>query len=367
MRIKKIVLCQFRNYEALSLDIGSDVTVFYGGNGQGKTNLLESVFLCAAGRSHRTSKDKEMIRFGAEEAAVAVRCERGDGERRIDMIIPAQGRKKIVLNGVSIVKIGELMGHINAVIFSPEDLQLVKDGPEKRRRFMDMEISQVKKTYFYDLQQYAKIVMQRNALLKTLYRQPAAAATLEAWDEQLARYALRIAKARDRFVERLQEEASALHRQISGGEALMLTYEPSISPEMSEEAVMRKLQEAREEDLRSGTSSLGPHRDNIEVFVQGRPARQYASQGQQRTAALAMKLSELAMVRRDTGEMPLLLLDDVMSELDEHRQAMLLEHTREAQLLVTCAAQEHIPQWGRDAHTVRIETGADGAARCVRQ
>lgn len=341
MRLTRLTLQDFRNYQGADIRPCPGVTVFYGDNAQGKTNILEAIYLCCTGRSHRTPRDKELIRWDAEFARVELQVERLGGTREIEIIIPQKERKTVKVSGNPIARSGELMGHINGVLFSPEDLRMVKDGPAERRRFVDMELSQIRPSYYYALQRYNRALVQRNRLLKEIALRPALRDTLEAWDEQLARHGAEIIEHRRRFIRRLSRAALQNHLAISGGkECLEVVYKTSLalseSPQETFEILRQGLCAAREQDIRRQTTSLGPHRDDLTLLLGGVDVRAFGSQGQQRTAALSLKLSELEVMHEETGEWPILMLDDVMSELDPQRRRHLLTRFEPIQVLVSC-------------------------------
>ena len=336
MRITGLRLRDFRGYGQVLLSPPDGVTVLVGQNGAGKTNLLEAVHLCCLGRSHRTSNDKEMIRREQETAAVQLTVERRDGRHEVGVRLFENARRKklVYVNGKTASRLGELMGHANCVIFSPEDLSLVKDGPQARRRFLDMLLSQQQRAYFYALQTYMAALRQRNALLKTGdLRQ------LPAWDEQLAAAAATVVRVRRQTCETLNGYAARHYLFISGREeeAFRMRYRSAL--EESEDPVrdmLRGLNACREEDLRRQTTCFGPHRDDIELTLCGEPMKAFASQGQMRTAALSMKLAALDELEAAQGEPPILLLDDVLSELDPDRRRRLISRIGRAQALLTC-------------------------------
>jgi len=341
--IKSIQLKNFRNYAEAAFAPCQGVTVFYGPNGVGKTNLLEAIHLCALGRSHRLSQDKELIRKGENAALCQVDCTRTDGDHRVAVkLTPSLSRKKqIAINGKPAGRIGEMMGHVTCVMFAPEDLQLVKEGPAIRRRFLDMQISQAQPAYFYDLQRYMQALNQRNNLLRQMKGNPNAPekAMLPVWEEQLARTGLAIVKRRRRFMNEMAPMAQQKYAAISGrpGEIFEARYRGCVGEEKETlEHLMNGYDHLREEDIRRGATTFGPHRDDLILTLSGRDMKTFASQGQIRTAALALKLSELALLSQWSGETPALLLDDVMSELDGHRRALLLEHIAGVQTFVTC-------------------------------
>ena len=339
MRVTSIQLNNFRNYAQAALEPCEGVTVLYGDNAQGKTAMLEAVVLSCTGRSHRTPHDRELIRWDQPFARVAISCERSDGRHDVEMILNQQRPKTVKVNGSPLRRTGELMGHVSGVLFSPEDLRMVKDGPAERRRFIDMALSQIRPSYYYELQRYAHALSQRNALLRSIVENGRLSDTLEAWDSQLALHGGLIVQAREAFLEKISRAAGVCHHEItSEREALTVRYEPSVQPDglSPEEAILSALKASREIDIRRGTTTKGPHRDDIALALSGMDVRAFGSQGQQRTAALSLKLAELDIMRAETGEAPVLMLDDVMSELDPQRRRQLLARLRDTQAIVTC-------------------------------
>jgi DNA replication and repair protein RecF len=343
MHLTKLTLARFRNLAPLELSPGPGVVVFAGRNAQGKTNVVESVYFCCTGRSHRTSRDREMIRWNEETAYIRAETTHRDGPHSVEIGLNADGKKLLKVNGLPARRVGELMGHVNAVMFSPEDLSLVKSGPAVRRRFLDMDISQTDANYFYDLQTYQKALMQRNALLKAISFNPKRADTLDVWDEQLARAGGRISEKRKKFAARLFEAAVEAHGKLAAGERLEARYMAGLEAEGAAEAAEELkglLAAGKEQDVKRGTTGQGPHRDDFTLLVGGHDLRLYGSQGQHRTAALALKLGELGVMRESTGEQPLLILDDVLSELDGQRRAGLIRAVEGIQTFITCVRVE---------------------------
>ncbi|MDO4565170.1 MAG: DNA replication/repair protein RecF [Clostridia bacterium] len=348
MRINRLQLYHFRNYARLELRPDSGLCVLTGPNAAGKTNILEAVFLCALGRSHRTSHDGELIRNGVEEGLVELELETSFGRRVIRIELRFKERKRVFLDGQPIERSGELMGALNVVMFSPEDLALVKDGPAERRRFLDMELSQLQPAYYYTLQQYNAALKQRNILLKD--PDMLSSGTLEQWDVQLSRLGASITISRANFCEELKTVAKRLHDKMSGGkEQLSVAYRPSL-PAVPQrqlcEAMQDALLDSLERDLYRGFTSVGPHKDDIALALDGLDVRTFGSQGQQRTTALSLKLSEIELTRRIRGENPVLLLDDVFSELDAQRQALLLKTVEGCQTFVSCTHLEELAKAG---------------------
>jgi len=361
MHITKIQLNNFRNYETAEISPCPGVTVLYGNNAQGKTALVESIILCCTGRSHRTPRDKELIRWEQPMGHVRVEVERSDGPHEIDLTLNPSTRKIVKIGGRTLQKTGELMGHLNGVLFAPEDLRIVKDGPAERRRFIDMELSQIRPGYYYALQLYNRALNQRNSLLREIAVKPAMRDLLDDWDAQLAKYGADIMERRRAFISLISQSAEISHREISGGaERLTAAYQPAVASEESGAALMdtirRALKMSRENDIRRGTSTVGPHRDDLALLLSGMDVRVYGSQGQQRTAALSMKLAELDIMHRELGEWPVLLLDDVMSELDPGRRRQLLRRFEGVQTIVTCTDMSDLAEAEIGA-AYRIENG----------
>ncbi len=333
MILKSIELKNFRNYEDLELKFDSGTNILFGDNAQGKTNILEAAYVSGTTKSHKGSRDRDMIRFGEDESHIRTLVEKQGKEYQIDLHLKKNRSKGIAINKVPIKKAGELFGILNMVFFSPEDLNIIKNGPAERRRFLDSEICQLDKIYLSDLTRYNKILMQRNRLLKDMQFQPQLLETLPVWDMQLVEYGKRLIKRRRQFIEELSGIVTEIHRNISGNrEELMLLYEPNIDAEFFEDELNR----VREKDQKYAQTSVGPHRDDISFFIRGVDIRKFGSQGQQRTSALSLKLSEIELVRQTIHDTPVLLLDDVLSELDSNRQNYLLNSIHDIQTMITC-------------------------------
>ena len=333
MIIKSLELKNFRNYESLGIAFDAGTNILYGDNAQGKTNVLESLYVSGTTKSHKGSKDREMIRFDAEEAHIRTVVEKNGVDNRIDIHLKKNSAKGIAVNGIPIRKAGELFGILNLVVFSPEDLNIIKNGPGERRRFMDLELCQLDQIYLTDLAGYNHIVNQRNRLLKDLYQNPSLRETLEIWDIQMLQYGKKIIEKRRDFVRDLNDVIQDIHRNLTGGEEhLEVIYEPSTESECFEETLKKN----RERDMRMKMTSAGPHRDDLCFMVNGIDIRKFGSQGQQRTAALSLKLSEIYLVKEKIKDTPILLLDDVLSELDSNRQTYLLDSIHDIQTLITC-------------------------------
>ena len=284
-------------------------------------------------KSHRTSKDMELIRFSEEESHISTMVKKNGISHKIDIHLKNNKSKGVAIDGIPIKKASELFGMINFVFFSPEDLNIIKNGPSEKRRFMDIELCQLNKIYLSDLANYNKIVIQRNKLLKDLFFRKDLEDTLDIWDFQLAEYGQRIIDMREAFVERLNEIIYEIHHSLSGGkENLNIIYLKNCE----KEDLLQQLKLNREKDLKLKTTSVGPHRDDLGFYFDDMDIRKFGSQGQQRCAALSLKLSEIELVKNTTGDTPILLLDDVLSELDKNRQNYLLNHIHDIQAMITC-------------------------------
>lgn len=333
MYIESIQLKNFRNYENLELNFDKATNIFYGNNAQGKTNILEAIYLCGTTKSHKGSRDKETIRFGEEESHIRMNVKKDGISYKIDMHLKKNKAKGVAINGLPIRKARELFGIVNLVFFSPEDLNIIKSGPGERRRFMDMELCQLDPLYLTDLAGYNHIVNQRNKLLKELHVNSRLLDTLDIWDMQMVQYGNRVIQKRQEFVQELNAVIQEIHRSLTGGlEHLEVIYEPSAEKELFKEALFRN----RDRDIRMKMTSAGPHRDDLCLMADGIDIRRYGSQGQQRTAALSLKLSEIYLVKNKIKDTPVLLLDDVLSELDSSRQTYLLDSIHDIQTIITC-------------------------------
>lgn len=333
MIVKSLKLKNFRNYDLLRLEFDPSTNIFYGDNAQGKTNILESIYLTGTTKSHRGTKDRDMIQFGHEESHLEITVEKDHVPVMIDIHLKKNSPKGIAINKIPIRKASELYGIINFVFFSPEDLNIIKNGPSERRRFMDQELSQLDKVYLSDLANYNRVMNQRNKLLKDSYNQMDIIDTLEIWDMQLVKYGNRVIERRKQFIKQLNKIVKSVHEKLTGGkENISITYESGIGFCDFEQALKKN----KERDIRMKSTSVGPHRDDICFQVNGLDIRKFGSQGQQRTAALSLKLSEIELVKQVIHDHPILLLDDVLSELDKHRQNYLLDSIQDVQTLITC-------------------------------
>lgn len=333
MFIESIELLNYRNYSRLHMEFHEGTNVLYGDNAQGKTNILEAVYVCCTTKSHKSSKDKEIIQFGEEESHIKLQVRRDGVPYRIDMHLKKNKAKGVAVNGVPIRKASELFGIVNVIFFSPEDLNIIKNGPAERRRFVDLELCQLNKLYVYNLVQYNKVVVQRNKLLKEIDYQPSLKETLDVWDVQLARYGKELIRFRKQFIDELNQIIHDIHFHLSGErEDLVIQYEPNVTADQFEESLRKN----RFSEIKQKLTLTGPHRDDLNFLVNGTDIRRYGSQGQQRTAALALKLAEIELVKKTVKDYPVLLLDDVLSELDSKRQEHLLSEINHIQTVITC-------------------------------
>ncbi len=332
----QLALQQFRNYQTVQIALAPGLNIFWGDNGQGKTNLLEAVHVCCLGKSHRTAQTVEMVRYGQQDAKILLSVQRSDGPRNIHVMLQATRQKRISVSGVPIRRMSELMGHAQCVLFAPDDLQMVKGGPSKRRRYMDTALCQISPRYFTALSKYNLAVSQRNALLKKGVQD---AALYQAYESTMAAYGAELLTERQAFCQRIAALAQTVYQEIAPGEELLVQYHPSVYKEQAEEkdALLAGWEKTRAQDMRRGMTGFGPHRDDLALAIGGKEARSYASQGQQRTAVLALKLAEVEKMEETSGHRPMLLLDDVLSELDQKRQEALFAHIA-GQALLTMAA-----------------------------
>lgn len=337
MFIHALALSGFRNYENVEISFSEGINILYGDNAQGKTNILEAIYMTATTRSHRGSKDKEIIGFKKEESHIRADIVKNDINHRVDMHLKKNKNKGIAIDRIPIRRSVELLGLMNVVFFSPEDLSIIKNSPAERRNFMDSELCQLNKIYTSDLSNYRKVIDQRNNLLKQIYYDKSKLDMLPVWDTQLINYGIKIIRERHNFIGLINEIIPNIHRKLTNNqEILELEYEKSVSEEDFELELMKK----REIDLRYQTTQIGPHRDDILFLVNGMDVRRFGSQGQQRTVALSLKLAEIELVKRLIKDNPILLLDDVMSELDANRRDALLDSIKDIQTIITCTGYD---------------------------
>lgn len=335
MIVESLKLQNYRNYEYLNMNFDEKINIIYGDNAQGKTNILESMYVCATSKSHRGSKDREIIRFDNDESHIKVNVKKNDMNYRIDMHLKKNKPKGIAVNGIPIKRAVELFGILNIVFFSPEDLNIIKNGPSERRRFIDMELSQLDKIYLDCLINYNKVVNQRNSLLKeyAFSGREDIISSLDIWDMQLVKYGNDVIKSREKFVKEINDLVKLIHTKLSGDrEQLEIIYEPCVKEQDFESELVR----VRDRDLKFKCTNIGPHKDDMCFLINGMDVRKYGSQGQQRTAALSLKLAEIELVKQIIHDTPVLFLDDVLSELDSRRQNFLLDSIGNIQTMITC-------------------------------
>ena len=358
MRVKSLTLRDFRNFTVLQAGLSPGINIIYGDNGQGKTNFLEAIYFCATGRSQRTSSERELIRFGQREARLRMETAGAYAERSVDAYISQdkrRGFKGINVDHIPVKQLSELIGLLPVVAFAPDDLRLIKAGPAERRAFMDRELCQIHPVYYHALRQYHHALKQRNHLLKTLQKDRSLTGTVFIWDEQLAAHGCKIMSYRAAFIRRAGELARETHGELTGGaEELTMVYKPHITdPAEYPDKLAKGLTRA----LALGATGSGPHRDDLQFLINGSDARVYGSQGQQRTAALSAKLAEIGVIREDMSAEPVLLLDDVLSELDGRRQAFLLSRIGPLQTVMACTGAEGILRDGGPGAKVMRMTG----------
>ena len=364
MYIKTLKIKDFRNYEVLDLEFDKKVNIIIGSNAQGKTNLLESIYISSLGRSFRTSKDTDMIRFGAERSIIDLVYNKDLGDMDINIIINKDHKKTVKIDGVKIKKTSQLLDNVYIVIFSPDDLKIVKDEPEKRRKFIDKELCQIRPSYYNNLYNYKKVLLERNTYLKEMYIDPY---MMDIWDQQLADYGSKIMIQRNSFINEISDTSREIHKGITNNkEILSLKYDPNIeynnNQTIQKSIFYKVLKDSFDNDMRMRTTTKGPHKDDIDFFIKTDDnkinVRNFGSQGQQRTAALSLKLAEIDIIKKETGEYPILLLDDVLSELDLERQEYLIKTLSFNQLFITTAEmQEKLMEEFPDASIFRVVKG----------
>ncbi len=366
MIVKSLFLDNFRNHRDTKIDFSDRFNIIYGNNGQGKTNILEAIYLCAAGRSHRTSKDTELVRFSSDYYNISTHVFNNGIDRNINIKYFNNEKKQIKINEIPIKKLGSLMGNLYAVLFSPEDLSIIKQGPGERRRFVDITLSQIKPTYFYNLQLLAKILKQRNILLKNLYSKTGLVDTIDIWNYKLAEVAANIILERKKFSDILSEFAQNQHKFITNNkEIITFNYDCNFNYHNSDkkneiiDIYIKLLEKSINRDISIGYTSIGPHRDDYDILINNNSLKLYGSQGQQRSSVLSIKIAEIELINKETGQYPILLLDDVMSELDENRQKYLMESIRCVQTFITCTNDSNFKNILNDsARYFLIENGS---------
>jgi DNA replication and repair protein RecF len=337
MYIESLQLSNYRNYNDLSIEFDRNTNILYGDNAQGKTNVLESIYMAATTKSHKGSKDKEIIKINENESHIRLCINKSDINHRIDMHLRKNKNKGVAIDGIPIRRSTELFGLLNVIFFSPEDLTIIKNGPSERRRFIDMELCQISRLYYKNLSSYNKILNQRNNLLKQIYYNKELLETLDVWDTQLVDYGLKVISERSNFISMLNDIIKDIHSNLtSGKEELQIIYDSNVSKEDFEKVLKSKL----DVDLNYSSTQNGPHRDDIIFMLNGLDARKYGSQGQQRTIALSLKMAEIKLVKKITNDNPVLLLDDVMSELDSNRREALIKEIKDIQTIITCTGYD---------------------------
>ena len=333
MYIKKISLENFRNYEKEEIELNKNINIIYGNNAQGKTNIIEAVFLCAYGKSFRAKKDSELVRFEENNAKVEIEYQKVDREGKI--LAQINDKKIFYINNVKQSKISDMVGKINIVIFTPDDIDIIKDGPQRRRKFIDMMISSLRPNYIHLLNTYNKNLEQRNNYLRQIKFEKKDPKMLDIWDEQLAIYSYKIYEYRKYFIEKISEKIQDFHNLITkrGKEDIKIKY---ISNSKDEKSFLENLKKSRDIDIKRGFTATGVHRDDFMIYINSKPVSIFGSQGQQRTSILTLKLCELQIVKEEINDTPILLLDDFMSELDETRRNSFLENIKENQVILTC-------------------------------
>ena len=331
MWIKNIKIKNFRNYNQEEINLEKNINIFYGKNAQGKTNIIEAIFLCSLGKSFRAKKDNEMIKLNEENAIVEIEYEKSDRDGKIKIEIG--NKKNIYLNGIKIKKLSELLGNLNIVIFTPDDINILKGGPQNRRRFLDIMISQLRPNYMHILNLYLKTIEQRNKYLRQIKEEHKDENLLEIWDEKLAEYAVKICEYRKEFIEKIIKKINIIHKNITNGEEqIELEY---ITECDNKEKYLQLLKERRKLDIIKGFTTKGIHRDDFVIYINKKEIKIFGSQGQNRTAMLSLKLAELQVIYDEIGEYPILLLDDFMSELDKTRRKNFLENIEGTQVIIT--------------------------------
>lgn len=358
MYIKKLQLVNFRNYKELYIELNSGVNIFIGDNAQGKTNILESIHYCSLAKSHRTNKDKELINWNAEDAYIRAYVSKERLDKNIEIKVFKDGKKGIKINSIKINKLQELIGIFNVVLFSPEDLKIVKESPSYRRRFLDMELCKLNAKYYYSLVQYNKVLNERNTLLKKWNEN--IESIIDIYDIQLSKFGSYVISERVKYLELLNQKGESIHKQItSGSEEIKFTYVSSLKTfENIEQELLNLLKKSLKGDMEKRTTSHGPHRDDFSININNIDTRNFGSQGQQRTSVLTIKFSSLEIIKEKTGEYPVLLLDDVLSELDFNRQKFVLNSINNVQTIITCTGIENIRSYlNENAKIFTVEHG----------
>lgn len=356
MKVEKLQLINFRNYKKQDIAFGDGLNIIIGNNASGKTNMVESIYYSGLGKSPRTFQDKELIKWEEDFAYIKLLLAKKFRKHIIEIHIDKQGKKRIAIDSIPVRKISELIGLLNVVYFSPDELDIIKESPVLRRNFLNISLSQQKKSYYSALVRYNKVLAQRNKLLKTEYNVNIIKETLPIWDMQLAEIGADIIAERYEFCKKMQEIIKVIHSDLTGGEEnLLLEYESKIdfyNKESMKKQLLSLLQNSIEKDINLRYTTVGCHRDDISIKINGVEVRKFGSQGQKRTTALSLKLAEVKLFEMETGEKPILILDDVLSELDNKRQTKLLENIQNIQTLLTCAEYQ-----GKSDVMIKVKDG----------
>ena len=332
MWIENLKINNFRNYKNLEIEFNKNINIFYGENAQGKTNIIEALFLFSIGKSFRTNKDNELIKFGEKNSNLEINFKKSDRDGNIK--INLENKKNIFLNKIKLKKLSSLLGNIHVVIFTPDDINILKGGPENRRKFLDIMISQLRPKYMYTCSLYKKTLDERNNYLKKIKLENADESMLEIWDEQLIKYGKIISEYRKEFIEKIKNKIKKIHNNITGNkEEIKIEY---LTDCLDEKNYKDLLNQRRKLDIIKGYTTKGIHRDDFQIFINDILVNVYGSQGQHRTAVLSLKISELQVINDEIGENPILLLDDFMSELDEKRRNNFMENIKDTQVIITC-------------------------------
>ncbi|MDD6101953.1 MAG: DNA replication/repair protein RecF [Clostridiales bacterium] len=355
MLVNSLKLKNFRNYDELSVNFSKGINIFYGDNAQGKTNLIEAIMVAATTKSLRGSKDREMISLSSDESHIRLDIEKNDCFHRIDMHLKKNNPKGVAIDGLKIKKSAELYGLLHVIAFSPEDLSMIKNGPAERRRFMDIELCQLDRVYLSCLTGYNRILVQRNNLLKQISVNPSLKDTMDVWDKQLIYYGCELIKSRKNFIDEISGILKEKHGILSEGEEIL---DIKYNPDTEESDFENKLKSALQRDIIYKTTTCGPHRDDLSFFINDKNVRNYGSQGQQRSVALSLKLSEIELVKKRINDNPVFLLDDVLSELDRKRQTKLLSEIVNIQTFITCTGLEEFVETRKNYDSIfHVEKG----------
>jgi len=360
MYVKEIQLINFRNYKNLNIKLSKNINVFVGNNAQGKTNILESLYYCGLSKSHRTNKDRELIRWGEKEAYIKAYVAKQRLDKKIELKIFDKGKKGININSIKITKLADFIGTLNIVIFSPEDLAIVKGSPINRRRFIDIELCKLSKKYFYNLVQYKKVLNERNSAIKKINKSKLNSEILDIYDKQLVYFGSEIIQKRLKYIKNLNSIGNCIHEEItSGKENILFRYITAIKNfDDIENNLLELLLKNRKKDIDNNVTSIGPHRDDFLIEINGIDTRVFGSQGQQRTAVLTIKFASLELIKKITNDYPVLLLDDVLSELDIDRQKYVLNSIKNVQTLITCTGIVEIKKHLNDTSKLfNVENG----------